>query len=70
MDIALARTFLEIVASGSFLRAAERLHLTQTAVSARVRTLEVSVRPGFLQVPHWPESWCHLSRCCLDGVGR
>jgi DNA-binding transcriptional LysR family regulator len=40
MDIALARTFLEIVASGSFLRAAERLHLTQTAVSARVRTLE------------------------------
>lgn len=40
MDITLARTFLEIVASGSFLRAAERLHVTQTAVSARVRTLE------------------------------
>jgi len=40
MDINLARTFLEIAASGSFLRAAERLHVTQTAVSARVRTLE------------------------------
>jgi DNA-binding transcriptional LysR family regulator len=40
MDINLARTFLEIAASGSFLRAAERLNVTQTAVSARVRTLE------------------------------
>jgi LysR family transcriptional regulator, flagellar master operon regulator len=40
MDINLARTFLEIVATGNFLRAAERLHLTQTAVSARVRSLE------------------------------
>lgn len=40
MDINLARTFLEIVASGNFVRAAERLHLTQTAVSMRVRTLE------------------------------
>lgn len=40
MDITLARTFLEIVAAGSFLGASERLHVTQTAVSARVRTLE------------------------------
>ena len=40
MDINLARTFLEIVTTGNFLRAAERLHVTQTAVSARVRTLE------------------------------
>lgn len=40
MDIGLARTFLEVVASGSFVTAAERLHLTQTAVSARIRTLE------------------------------
>jgi len=40
VDITLARTFLEIVAAGSFLRASERLHVTQTAVSARVRTLE------------------------------
>jgi DNA-binding transcriptional LysR family regulator len=40
VDITLARTFLEIVATGSFLRASERLHVTQTAVSARVRSLE------------------------------
>lgn len=40
MDIGLARTFLEVAASGSFISAADRLHLTQTAVSARIRTLE------------------------------
>jgi DNA-binding transcriptional LysR family regulator len=40
VDIDRARTFLEIVHSGSFLRAAERLHVTQTTVSARIRTLE------------------------------
>ena len=40
MDIALARTFLEISATGSFVAAAERLNLTQTAISARIRTLE------------------------------
>jgi DNA-binding transcriptional LysR family regulator len=40
MDINLARTFLEIVASGSFVRAAASLHVTQTAVSARVKALE------------------------------
>lgn len=43
MDITLARTFLDIVAAGSFLRAADRLHVTQTAVSARVRALEQQV---------------------------
>lgn len=40
MDITLARTFLAIVDTRSFLRAAERLHVTQTSVSARVRNLE------------------------------
>jgi DNA-binding transcriptional LysR family regulator len=40
MDIALARTFLEIVSCGNFVRAAERLHVTQTAVSVRVQSLE------------------------------
>ncbi len=40
MDIDLAKTFLEVAARGSFISAAHRLHLTQTAVSARVRTLE------------------------------
>ncbi|SFU00326.1 LysR family transcriptional regulator [Pseudomonas marincola] len=40
MDIDLTRTFLEIARHGSFIAAAERLHLTQTAVSARVQKLE------------------------------
>lgn len=40
MDIDRARTFLEIIRVGSFLKAAERLHVTQTTVSARIRTLE------------------------------
>ncbi|MGI6855978.1 LysR family transcriptional regulator [Mesorhizobium sp. 1B3] len=40
MDIDRARTFLEIVHTGSFLKASDRLHVTQTTVSARIRTLE------------------------------
>jgi DNA-binding transcriptional LysR family regulator len=40
MDIELARTFLEIVSTRSFIRAAERLNVSQTTVSARVRSLE------------------------------
>lgn len=40
MDIATARTFLEIVRTGSFVNAAAALNLTQTAVSARIRVLE------------------------------
>ena len=40
MDISTARTFLEIVKTGSFIRAAENLNITQTAVSARIRVLE------------------------------
>jgi DNA-binding transcriptional LysR family regulator len=44
MDIELARTFLAIVAAGSFVRAAERLNVSQTTVSARVRSLEQQLR--------------------------
>src|SRR6478735_8124488 len=40
MDIELARTFLEIVSTGSFIRASERLNVGQTTVSARIRILE------------------------------
>ena len=40
MDIDLARTFLEIIRSGSFIATAERLHITQTAVTARIQNLE------------------------------
>src|SRR5690348_6221105 len=50
MDIELARTFLEIVSTGSFIKAAERLHVAQTTVSARIRTLEQQLgRPLFVR---------------------
>lgn len=40
MDLDLARTYLQVVEAGSFVGAAERLHITQAAVSRRIRTLE------------------------------
>lgn len=40
MDVNAARTFLEVVKTGSFVGAAANLNLTQTAVSARIRVLE------------------------------
>lgn len=40
METELARTFLEIVSTGSFIRAAERLNVGQTTVSARIKLLE------------------------------
>jgi DNA-binding transcriptional LysR family regulator len=40
MDIEQARTFLAIAAHGSFLEAANRLHVTQSTVSARIQNLE------------------------------
>ena len=40
MDIELARTFLEIMRSGSFIAASMRLHVTQTTVTARIGRLE------------------------------
>ncbi len=50
MDINIARTFLEIVKSGSFISAAANLNMTQTAVSARIRVLEAQLdRPVFVR---------------------
>ena len=40
MDTELARTFLSVVAAGSFVKAAERLFVTQSTVSARIQSLE------------------------------
>jgi DNA-binding transcriptional LysR family regulator len=40
MHIEHLRTFLEIAASGSFRRAADRLNVTQSTVSARIKALE------------------------------
>ena len=50
VDTEVARTFLEIVSTGSFIRAAERLNVGQTTVSARIRTLEQQLgRPLFVR---------------------
>ncbi len=40
MDTELARTFLTVVSAGNFSAASERLHVTQSTVSARIHTLE------------------------------
>lgn len=40
MDTELARTFLTVVAAGNFVKAAERLFVTQSTVSSRIQSLE------------------------------
>lgn len=40
MDTELARTFLTVVSAGNFIRAAERLFVTQSTVSSRIHSLE------------------------------
>ena len=40
MDIALARTFLMVAETGSFIDAARKMNITQSTVSARIRALE------------------------------
>lgn len=53
MDVELARTFLSIVRTRSFVRAADELNVSQTTVSARVRTLEELLgRKLFLRSRH------------------
>ncbi|MDP2325165.1 MAG: LysR family transcriptional regulator [Gammaproteobacteria bacterium] len=48
MDLILARTFLAIVDAGSFVAASHRLHVTQSTVSVRVRTLETLIGKSLL----------------------
>lgn len=43
MDVELARTFLEVVKTGSLVSAATQLHVTQTAVTARIKNLETQL---------------------------
>jgi DNA-binding transcriptional LysR family regulator len=40
LDIEFVRTFIKIVDTGSFIAAARNLHLTQAAISRRIRSLE------------------------------
>ena len=50
MDLILAQTFLEIVSTQSFMLTAEKLHVTPTTISARVRVLEELLgRPLFVR---------------------
>lgn len=48
MDLDLVRTFIEVVEAGTFVRAAERLNVTQSTVSGRIKELEIRLgRPLF-----------------------
>ena len=49
MDTELARTFLAVAATGNFVAAASRLHITQSTVSARIRTLETTLGARLFQ---------------------
>jgi DNA-binding transcriptional LysR family regulator len=49
MDTELARTFLMVAATGNFVAAASRLHVTQSTVSARIHTLETSLGARLFQ---------------------
>jgi DNA-binding transcriptional LysR family regulator len=44
MDVELARTFLQVVRTGSLVSAAARIHVTQTAVTARIKNLEEQLK--------------------------
>jgi DNA-binding transcriptional LysR family regulator len=43
VDITLIHTFLEVVQTGNFIRTAERLNVTQSTVSMRIKALEESL---------------------------
>lgn len=49
MDVTLARTFLAIVEAGNFKDAAERLCVTQSTVSTRIKTLEEVLGRGLFE---------------------
>lgn len=44
MDIVLARTFITVAQTGSFIAAAAQLHVSQTTITARVKRLERQIR--------------------------
>ena len=49
MDTELSRTFLMVAATGNFVAAASRLHVTQSTVSARIHTLETTLGARLFQ---------------------
>lgn len=54
MNIEHVRTFLDVMDTGNFNRTSERLHVTQSTVSARIKALEDSLggRPLFVRGRH------------------
>jgi DNA-binding transcriptional LysR family regulator len=48
MNVELAQTFLEIVSTGSFARAADQLHVTHSTVTMRIKTLEQLLKKKLL----------------------
>ncbi|WP_454691307.1 LysR family transcriptional regulator [Achromobacter aloeverae] len=48
MNIELARTFLEVVSTGSLARAADKLYVTHSTVTMRIKALEDSLRQQLL----------------------
>lgn len=62
MDSELARTFLTLVAAGSFSAAAERLNVTQSTVSARIQSLESQLGTSLFVR--------HKAGAVLTGAGR
>src|SRR3954463_2320521 len=48
MDLDLLRSFVAVVETGGFTRAAERIHLTQSTISQQVKRLEESVGHSLL----------------------
>jgi DNA-binding transcriptional LysR family regulator len=49
VDTELARTFLMVAATGNFVAAASRLHVTQSTVSARIHSLETALGARLFQ---------------------
>ncbi|MGX9142628.1 LysR substrate-binding domain-containing protein [Mesorhizobium sp. 128a] len=48
LDLDLLRSFVAVVETGGFTRAAERIHLTQSTISQQIKRLEASVGHGLL----------------------
>ncbi|MEL6375192.1 MAG: LysR family transcriptional regulator [Pseudomonadota bacterium] len=56
MDITLARTFLMVAETGSFIDAARKMHITQSTASTRIKSLEQMLgRPLFERSKHGAE---------------